>query len=194
MQTERQSDRRVIRSRSAIRKAFLRLLSQKDAGEITVTDVAAAANVDRKTVYNAYGSTAAILDDLENELVGIVGRSVAESECMRVLRDPFGFLQAVTDAFSMHSELSEPLVERNKRSKVLEKLGAAFSERIGRFLKAEITPSKQQYASIYADFLTSGIVSVYRDWIAAGKRQPLEEVASQLRLLLTRGIAAIRNV
>ena len=190
MKHERQKDSRIQRTKAAIRSAYLRLLGQKSASEITVTDVAQAADVDRKTVYNYYEGAAAILDELENELVALVGKAIKESDFLRCLRDPFGFLQAVTNAFDAHADLSEPLVHGNKQSHVLQKLADACSGRISSLLSDQVQPNQRQYAKLYADFLTNGIVSVYRDWIATDMQQPLEEIAKQISLLLKNGMAA----
>ena len=50
-------------------------------------------------------------------------------------------------------------------------------------LKRQLQPQKQPYAKLYADFLASGIVSVYRDWVLGGMKQPLEEIAFQIRTM-----------
>ncbi|MDO4852612.1 MAG: TetR-like C-terminal domain-containing protein, partial [Clostridia bacterium] len=88
------------------------------------------------------------------------------------------------------ADLSEPLVHRNKQSHVLQKLADACSGRISSLLSDQVQPNQRQYAKLYADFLTNGIVSVYRDWIATGMQQPLEEIAKQISLLLKNGMAA----
>lgn len=184
MKLHRKADSRIPRTRAAIRNAYLGLLTEKDAAAITVTDVAAAASLDRKTIYNYYASATAILDELENELVGKVGGMLREMDFAGWLRDPFGFLDAVTRAFDAHEELTTPLVKRNKSSHVLDKLRTAVSERVGTTLSECIAPAKRQYARLYADFLTSGIVTVYREWLARGRKQPLEEIARQIQQLL----------
>ena len=61
MRRKRKADSRIPRTRAAIRKAYLGLLGQKDAADITVTDVAQAAALDRKTIYNYYPSVSAII-------------------------------------------------------------------------------------------------------------------------------------
>ena len=83
MRKKRQADRRVAKSKAAIRAAYLHLMQTKDASEITVTDIAQQADVDRKTVYNYYEGTEAILEELENELVARVGTMFSENDFLR---------------------------------------------------------------------------------------------------------------
>ena len=51
----RSEDRRVIKTRRAIRTALLELLSSDDAGDITARDVAERALISKKTFLAHYG-------------------------------------------------------------------------------------------------------------------------------------------
>lgn len=55
MQETTHIDRRVIKTKRAIKEAFAKLLTQKDINDITISDIAAEANINRKTFYNYYG-------------------------------------------------------------------------------------------------------------------------------------------
>ena len=187
---KRKADSRIPRTRAAIRKAYLGLLGQKEASEITVTDLAQEAALDRKTIYNYYASPAAILEELEDDLVHTVGNAVSNTAYLSGGDDPFGFLQAVTNAFNANDDLTTPLLKKNKSSSVLDKLAAMVSVRFGASLEKRIKPSKKRYAKLYAEFLTSGIVSVYRDWIEAGMQQSLEEISKQVTLLVRGGMTS----
>ena len=187
---KRKADSRIPRTRAAIRKAYLGLLGQKEASEITMTDIAQEAALDRKTIYNYYASPAAILEELEDDLVHTVGNAVSNTAYLSGGDDPFGFLQAVTNAFNANDDLTTPLLKKNKSSRVLDKLAAMVSVRFGASLEKRIKPSKKRYAKLYAEFLTSGIVSVYRDWIEAGMQQSLEEISKQVTLLVRGGMTS----
>ena len=191
MKLQRKADSRIPRTRAAIRRAYLELLGQKDVDAITVTDIASAASLDRKTIYNYYASAAAILDELENELVEKVSGVLRDSDFAHWRSDPFGYLDAVTRAFDLNAELSAPLLQKNRRSRVLDKLADTLSERVGEYLRQYILPARRPFARLYADFLTSGVVSVYREWLAHGRAQSLEEIARQVRQLLEAGIASL---
>ena len=72
----KKADRRVIRTRSAIRKAFTDLLAETAYNKITITALAKRADVDRKTFYTHYSSVDNLLEDViriqtEKSLEGI---------------------------------------------------------------------------------------------------------------------------
>ena len=49
---EKKTDRRVIKTKRAIRNAFAELLSHKDINDITIKDIADTADINRKTGCN----------------------------------------------------------------------------------------------------------------------------------------------
>ncbi|MGO4543484.1 TetR/AcrR family transcriptional regulator [Paenibacillus sp. 2TAB23] len=55
-------DRRVIKTKEAINKAFLELFSEKELEQITINDISERANVNRGTVYLHYSDKYDLLD------------------------------------------------------------------------------------------------------------------------------------
>ncbi|MBQ2217359.1 MAG: TetR/AcrR family transcriptional regulator, partial [Firmicutes bacterium] len=64
---QKKEDRRVVRTKKAIRSAFAELLSEKDYNDITVTDIAERADINRKTFYNYYRNTEDLVKEIECE-------------------------------------------------------------------------------------------------------------------------------
>ena len=62
-------DKRVIRSKKAIREAFFAELQKKDYGKITITDIANEAGINRKTFYTYYDGVEDLLEEIETELI-----------------------------------------------------------------------------------------------------------------------------
>ncbi|MGB4440543.1 MAG: TetR/AcrR family transcriptional regulator, partial [Sedimentibacter sp.] len=56
-------DRRITKTKTAIKEAFISIIKKKSAPKITVTEIAKQANIDRKTFYLHYDS----IEDLVNE-------------------------------------------------------------------------------------------------------------------------------
>jgi len=47
-------DRRVVKTKKAIHNAFAKLLTEKELNDITISDIAELADINRKTFYNYY--------------------------------------------------------------------------------------------------------------------------------------------
>lgn len=80
-------DRRIIRSKSALREALLTLMAQKTFTSISITEIVELANYNRGTFYSNYESKEALLDDIFSELIHKLLRSFrAPYEKVEVLR------------------------------------------------------------------------------------------------------------
>lgn len=73
-------DKRMLRTREAIRCALLLLLNQKDASQIKVSELTEKAEISRKTFYLHYASVDEALQELENEIEGWVMTQLAQSD------------------------------------------------------------------------------------------------------------------
>ena len=63
------TDLRVIKTRQAIRSALISLLSEKELSDITISELSARAQVNRKTFYRHYRSISDVVTEFENELL-----------------------------------------------------------------------------------------------------------------------------
>jgi len=61
-------DKRILRSRVLINQALLDILKVKNFPDITVSEIAKRANIDRKTFYAHYNSTNDVMKVLEDKL------------------------------------------------------------------------------------------------------------------------------
>ncbi|MBO7548692.1 MAG: TetR/AcrR family transcriptional regulator, partial [Clostridia bacterium] len=71
------ADKRVIRTKNAIRSAFASLYSEMPFEDITVTDLARRADINRKTFYNYYSGVHGIVEEIESELASSLDRSLS---------------------------------------------------------------------------------------------------------------------
>lgn len=82
MQTNRKrSDRRIVRSKEALKQSLLSLLSQKSFSSISITEIVESANYNRGTFYTHYDNKEALLDDILTPLM---------EELIASFRAPYG--------------------------------------------------------------------------------------------------------
>ncbi len=66
------TDLRTIKSRRAIKQAFLQLMNEKGYNNVTITDIADRALINRKTFYMHYDTKQALYDEICNELIELL--------------------------------------------------------------------------------------------------------------------------
>ncbi|MFE0555201.1 TetR/AcrR family transcriptional regulator [Paenibacillus sp. NPDC058910] len=82
MQTSnKMTDRRIVRSKEALKQALLSLLSQKSFSSISITEIVELANYNRGTFYTHYDNKESLLDDILTPLM---------EELIASFRAPYG--------------------------------------------------------------------------------------------------------
>ncbi|WP_248928366.1 TetR/AcrR family transcriptional regulator [Paenibacillus hamazuiensis] len=178
METATKIDRRVIRTKEAITKAFLDLFAKKDLEHITINDIADRANVNRGTVYlhysDKYDLLDKLIDDHLNKLTSLcnpTGNTPMASELLPVfvyIRDHFQFFSAMLST-------TRAAVFRKR---LMEFVAVRVEEKLERR-----SPHAEIDVELNAEFMASAFVGIVEWWIRRQMPHPPEYVAEQLRKL-----------
>ncbi|MCI8459331.1 MAG: TetR family transcriptional regulator [Clostridia bacterium] len=181
-------DRRVTKTKRAIRNAFVKLLSEKDFNEITVKDIADTADIDRKTLYNHYSGIYEIRDELENDLVKLLEQAVRELDFEKNIQNPQHIFEILTDILNTDLELYENLMKLNARSHIVRKMEAMLKANVRKAMEAAASLTDNPFLDLCADFVTAGMLSVYQNWFNSDRRRPLSEVSKEVGRLVLYGL------
>ncbi len=176
-------DRRVIRTKKAIRNALLQLALEKEFEKITIKEIAARADVDRKTVYNYYNGIVDIFGEIENELIAGFHR---EAEGLVGNYDVQQYFLAVARLINQDFEMYE-LIMRSNNSTFINKTVLFLREWIQTTLNqsGRFDPEKIAAAT---EYLSGGIFNAYRYWFQSDRRKPLEQFSLELCRLVIEGL------
>lgn len=76
------TDKRIIKTRLAIRTSFLKILKSKPLTEITIRELCDDALINRSTFYCHYRNPADVLEEIENELIHTAYPDLESSEAL----------------------------------------------------------------------------------------------------------------
>ena len=93
---KKRPDRRVLKTKKAIRNALAQLLAEKELEEITVKEVADTADINRKTFYNYYAGVHQVIDEIENEIISTFDQAIREVDARRDIKNPYTFFEKIT--------------------------------------------------------------------------------------------------
>ncbi|WP_028609091.1 TetR/AcrR family transcriptional regulator [Paenibacillus harenae] len=65
----KKTDRRIVRSKAALRQALLELMGQKSFTSISITEIVELANYNRGTFYTHYDTKEALLDEIISDMI-----------------------------------------------------------------------------------------------------------------------------
>ena len=180
-------DRRVIKTKRAIRNAFAALIAEKDLNDITIKDISDVADINRKTVYNYYGGIHEILDEIENELVSSFEKVIQEIDFPRNLENPNKIFETLTDVINGDMEFYSQLMKIDANSHLVRKIVSALKIRVKQTLAQQL-PADKKKIELIADFITSGMLSAYHSWFNSGREQPIAEFSKEVSVLVFSGV------
>ena len=184
-------DRRIARTRKSIKRAFAYLLSQKSLNEITITDIANAADVNRKTFYTYYAGIYEVIDDIEDELADIFEETTKDLHMHDFLDNPHNVIHQLDLIVNQDLEYYGNLIRMKGNSSLNTKIVKVVKAKIeSEFLK-EYPGKNPEKVSAVLDFIFSGVVETFRIWFSAERKMPLNELADIIEKITFTGLNGI---
>lgn len=188
----RSTDRRVVRTRKAIREAFFKLMENQDYHKITIASVAREADIDRKTFYLHYRS----VSDLVDEVIRDEAQKIVAS-CREALRsdddkglDVSKLFQSISLALAPDMTRSKRVLQHVSLQDVLDRLEASLVDVL---MEDNVLGLRRDdpYVPYIVSFFCAGLVAVYRRWLIADSEIPLESLAGATSACLFDGLNGV---
>lgn len=170
-------DRRCVRTRRAIKQILRKLLVEKRADCITIKEIAERADINRKTFYSHYRDINAVLEDLQNDLAEKLCGVLKGCETGGILRDPYPFFQKLTEVLGEDLDLYQYLAQSKSAGSFWGKIKETLKRGIMDTLCEEGKAGKETL-SLAAEFIVSGILSIYREWIGSERKASLSQISN----------------
>lgn len=190
--TTYKKDRRIEKTRKSIRDALISLLAQKDLSQITVKELSARADINRKTFYMYYANINDILDKIGDEIV---------EKLLNIIKN-YDFTDSGFDAYTLFCSLNQiinddfdlyrGLIFSNTYNYILLKIKNTIKETLIERYASKITVSKD-LLSLYAEYVASGIISMYIEWFHTDSKVSLEELAKAVSDVTLFGFSSYRK-
>ncbi len=182
-QENKKLDIRIIKTKKAIKEATLRLLSQKSIEDISITELAAEAQINRKTFYNYYQSISKVVEEIENEAVEKFVSAIHAADWYNgETLDFYKLFLCITEAVRDNMDFFGYLLNISKTSRLIVKVETRLKEKAKgyfvRYLDADET-----LIALAMDYVISGMFSVYRRWYQTGKKMPVDVLARNVGIM-----------
>lgn len=168
MADTKKEDLRIQRTKEAIRKTFEEMICEMDYEKISIKEITERAKINRKTFYLHYDT----LDDLLREMQNEMAQSFIERT--KHMERPRDMDKITREFFLVHEELGK-LGERITCSGSYRYI----SRRITNDIMAESWKQDQRnpyVQNILMTYVSQSTLAIYKQWIADGKKIPLEEI------------------
>lgn len=170
----RNVDKRVVRTKKAIKAALFKLMETKALGDITISELTAAANVNRRTFYTHYHNLTDILEEIEADLVTelrtlLEGIDLADHK-NSIYNIFIGFYKLMTGEFDYYFHL----MRMDTRGILTSRLRNALKASCKSFGDAV---DKDDITSISSAYEAGGFLGCFMEWYYSENRVPVEKAA-----------------
>lgn len=174
-------DRRTVKSKRAIREAFLSLLREKNLNNITVAELSRKADLGRGTFYlhykDIYDLYEHIEDELYRDLMQMFDASVPSADSLNLQK----LTETITKYIDENRDLFLLIVRSKADGKALHKLKKLFTEKV---LFEEPTYYSSEFDRVESLFIVSGVIGVLEEWLDNGLDIPQNEISVMLHQVL----------
>jgi AcrR family transcriptional regulator len=173
-------DRRTLRTRQALHQALMRLVHERGYDQITVADIADAANVGRSTFYAHFTDK----DDLLR-----LGLSYLRTMFIDPPGDdtgPLCFSRFLTEHLRDQRKLQRALMQSSAGSIVIGSLREAICEVVRRGLRVDRGKAPDE---IEVQFIAGAYLAVVTWWLDRGAKEPPQVIDERFRNLAKRAMA-----
>ena len=185
-------DRRVTRTKRAIKYAFAQLLGEKDINDITVSDIAEYADINRKTFYNYYAGVYAVVDEIENDIIERIDAALSESNMKAEINDPYIVFEKLTEVINTDMDFFGTLLSMNGNVSLVSKIIGLVKDK-ARAVLERTTEIDGKRLDTVLDFAISGMISVYQHWFNSDREESIEDISSVIGTVLLRGISGLEE-
>ena len=190
IETVEKTDLRVIKTKKAIRRAFTELMSRKPLEEITVSDVAAEAMINRKTFYAHYASIFDIIAEIEDEIVASFQQMFTKKHFEDILQHPNGLFHDLNQIINNDIDLYGRLLTVSGTSNLVHKIIQMIRKQVCSAYQDEV-PVDPQVLDMVVHFQLSGLLAVFTEWYNSGQTQSLDKISEHLSMLCINGMNGI---
>jgi len=174
-------DRRIRRTKSAIKEAFIDLLNEKEIEKITIQDITKRADINRGTFYLHFEDKYLLLDKMENECIAEISNVTEFYNVLGNDAEETGrlFIKNVLTTIFHHIDRNinfyRTILKLDRTSRLEEKMNSLFKENMQNYISVDhvIAGIPEMY---FYRYVSGATISVMKYWVQDPKRLPVDEL------------------
>ncbi|MDD2971628.1 MAG: TetR/AcrR family transcriptional regulator [Lachnospiraceae bacterium] len=164
METKTQTDRRTRKTKKSIQDALLLLLKTKQLNQITITELASAADINRNTFYNHYACVEDAFYEFQDILIDNITKLFEDNDKISNRKQLRPFLQKLEMNIEEHIAEYRIILQFDTTNNIENRLIEVLTPYVSKKYGDKCRENGLQYSYI-ALFFESGIISCIKKWI-----------------------------
>lgn len=180
MENIEKTDRRIRRTRKALKEALIEILKHKNVESVTVSELAEQADITRATFYQYYRDPVDMLEKLQEEIATDLEKIVEKTEG----GDSKGFFSLLFDYFYQDKMKADILSFSIRNKKGYEKIGQFIHDKYMLRWKDKFLAENLKQYEYYRYYIIYGCTAVVENWVEKGMTETPKEMTEIAMSLL----------
>ena len=186
MASQANTDRRIARSKRALRTALIELMEERGLDAVSVNDLCARADLNRGTFYNHFHDKDDLLTTLEDEVIDDLERIQEQMQSLTVMdlvryrtrKQPLPFLVDLFDYLREQGDFLHAVTGPGGDIRFAPRLrDSVCANLIQTILHERYRNDPTPFVQYYVAFYASAYLGVIERWIETGMQESSEEMA-----------------
>ncbi len=186
------TDKRVIKTRNAIKTAFMQLVLEKEISKITVSNVADRAQINRSTFYLHYSDVNAVMKDIEREIEEKIAICVNNFDINSVYESTYAMFTNLTDMLNETQTVKNYILDSTSSDYLTVRLKEILADKAITALNEKFPDIDAVKCTYYITFAAAGIIDSYVKWAHSDTSTSLEELIKTVSVLVQHTLEYIR--
>ncbi|MCM1544568.1 MAG: TetR family transcriptional regulator C-terminal domain-containing protein [Ruminococcus sp.] len=173
--TSVKEDRRIRKTKKALRESLFELLEEKSINQITVTELTNMADVNRSTFYLYYNDVFDMMEKIQDEIYNVLLECVVKSTSeFSEPEDFFKYCVKFLDFCKENHSVCHFVVRNDCNNQLADRIKRAVCDVVPNSAKHFSQDDPRYYLTTFA---LSGMISVIIEWMNNGMKIPSEDMA-----------------
>ncbi|MBE7088275.1 MAG: TetR/AcrR family transcriptional regulator [Clostridiales bacterium] len=171
------TDKRIIKTRTSIKNALMKILQTKELKKVTVSDIAEEALINRSTFYLHYADASEVMADIDREMEEKITKVVERLDVKHTYTSVYILLNKLNDMLEEAEIFKNYLLHSTCSAQVLAKIKKLLTEKAYKTYSS-LAPHRKSHSLYYrVTFVISGVVDSYMNWAYSNNKTiSLEEL------------------
>jgi len=179
-------DRRVKKTKKAIRDAFFVLAKTNDINKIKVSEISQIADINRKTFYLHYVDIYSLLEEIEEEFITQADLLKSHLDLRRLKTDNKKFIRLLFDKLETAMIDLEPIINTGIYSSIMRRAKQHFKKLLIEDYR-RMGGENIDLLSLIFTFYASGVIDSFQEWYQKREIINKDEYIDTVALLLSEG-------
>ena len=187
------TDKRIIKTRTSIKNAFIELVETNEISQISISELASKALVNRSTFYLHYADVQSVAADIESEIAERISYAIEDFSIDDIYGSIHSLFVKLTNRLEENLPIKRYIIYSTNSNYIVSKLKEIFVEKTKKSILS-LTNRNEKDIEYPLTFAAAGIIDCYVKWVRDNSSTPLEEVMRGIGRITEHIISTITDI